>query len=68
MPESKRDALRRAKRLGFNKSQVVKSPKNGYFIAPKGVKSTKAKNAYAKCRAEGGEKGTCAAIAHKIDK
>jgi hypothetical protein len=69
MPESKSEAKKRARRLGFKQSQVVKAPDtNHYFIAPHGVTSTAGKKAYAGCRDEGGSKGTCAAISHKVDK
>lgn len=67
MPESKQHAKERAKKLGFNQSQVVKGDE-GYFIAPRGVTEPKAKKAYAKCRESGGEKSTCAAVSHNIQK
>jgi len=68
MPESKKGALKRAKRLGFPKSNVVKSKYGGYFIAPKGITSKKLKRGYADCRAKGGSKSTCAAVIHKQQK
>lgn len=68
MPESKKNAEARAKREGFPKSSVVKSKEGGYFIAPHGVSESKAKRAYADCRGKGGDKGTCAAISHNIQK
>lgn len=58
MPESHQGALRRASRLGFPKSAVVKSTKGGWFIAPHGITTAKAKHAYANCRAGGGAKST----------
>ena len=67
MPESKQHAKERAKKLGFNQSQVVKG-EEGYFIAPRGVTSTKAKKAYAKCREGGGDKDVCSAVSHNIQK
>lgn len=69
MPETRSGARARATRLGFPLSQVVKAPSGkGYFIAPRGVTSTAAKHAYAGCRSEGGSKGTCAAVAHGVQK
>jgi hypothetical protein len=64
MPESKRKATKRAKRLGIPVSQVTRSHKGGYFIAPRGVYGH-AKHIYAECRSAGGEKSTCAAVAHE---
>lgn len=68
MPESRSDAARRAARLGFPKSSVVKAKTGDYFIAPRGVTSAKAKRAYADCRAGGGQAGTCAAVSHNLQK
>jgi hypothetical protein len=58
MPETRSGALARAKRLHFPRSQVVKAKSGGYFIAPHGVTSSKAKHAYAECRSKGGAKST----------
>jgi len=66
MPESKSHATARAKSLGFPKSHVVKG-KNGYFIAPKGLKHHKAAQAYADMRSKGMSKSNAAKIAHSID-
>lgn len=66
MPESKAEALKRAKRLGFPASSVVKG-NGGYFIAPHGVTTAAGKRAYAECRAKGGAKEKCARIAHDVD-
>jgi len=66
MPESKKGALKRAKKLGFKKSQVVKG-KKGYFIAPRGVTSRAGKKAYADLRSEGTGKAKAARIAHYVD-
>ena len=67
MPHKNReDAEKEAKRLGINTSQVVKSDK-GYFIAPQGLETRSAKMAYAKCRADGGDKEKCAKIAWNIE-
>lgn len=68
MPETKSGARARAKKGGFPASSVTKSKKGSYFIAPHGVTSSKAKRAYADCRAGGGKKSTCAAVAHNIQK
>lgn len=66
--ETKEEALTRAKEEGFPAGNVVQSDDGGWFIAPHGIKTLKAKRAYANCRADGGEKGTCAAVAHDLDK
>lgn len=63
MPETKRKATARAKRLGFPKSNVVKAEDDGHFIAPHGITSADAKKAYANCRAKGNNKEKCAKIA-----
>lgn len=68
MPKSKAKITARAKRLGFPKSQIVNVGKGKNYLAPLGVKKTKAKRAYGKCRDKGGAKGTCAAVAHNIQK
>lgn len=66
-PESRAEAERRAERLGFNKSQVVCLEGDSWcYIAPHGITSAKAKRAYAECRRNGGQKGTCAAVSHKV--
>jgi hypothetical protein len=66
MPETKEQALARAKANGFDASQVVASAKGNYFIAPNGVTAPHAKQAYANCRENGGDKGKCAAAAHIV--
>lgn len=66
--ESRAHAKKRARKLGFKQAQVVKSKKGGYFIAPRAATSTKAKKAYAGCRASGGEKAVCSAIAINLQK
>lgn len=67
MPETRSGARARATRLGFPLFQVVKaSSGGGYFIAPRGIVGAKAKRGYADCRADGGSKSTCAAVAHGI--
>lgn len=68
MPETKEQALARAKAEGFPASQVVASDKGGYFIAPNGVTAATAKKAYANCRQNGGDKSQCAAAAHIVQK
>lgn len=67
MPETKSQAEARARKNGFPLSQVVKADSGEYFIAPKGIKKQKARKAYANCRAKGGGKGVCAAVAWKIE-
>ena len=66
MPETKAEARKRAKKLGFPQSSVVKSEDDGYFIAPHGITMAGAKKAYADCRASGGSKEKCAKIAWDI--
>lgn len=68
MPETKKDALARAKRLGFPATNVIKAEDGGYFIAPQGITKAKAKKAYADCRENKGKKETCAAVAWNIQK
>jgi len=69
MPETRTNALKRAKAHGFPKSAVVKAPgTKHYFIAPHGVTTSKAKRAYAGCREGGGSQSTCAAVSHNVQK
>lgn len=68
MPESKRSARARARRVGIPVSNVVKSPKKGYFIAPAGIKRAKVKRAYAAMRSRGYSKAKAAKIAHHLNK
>lgn len=67
MPETKQNALRRAKFGGFPSSNVVRG-KTGYFIAPKGIHSSGAKSAYASCRSNSSDKEKCAKIAWSVEK
>jgi hypothetical protein len=68
MPETKAKAKARAKRVGIPVSHVVKGPKKGYFIAPRGVNKAGAKRAYASMRQKGYSKAKAAKIAHSIQK
>ena len=68
MPESKKSAEARAKKGGFPKSNVVKANSDGYYIAPKGIKSTAAKKAYANCRASGNSKVQYAKVSWTVEK
>ena len=68
MPETKEQAVARAKKLGYPMSTIVQSDKGNWFIAPLGVTSAAGKKAYANCRETSGDKGKCAAIAHTVDK
>lgn len=65
MPETKRDAIARAKQVHIPVRQVVKAKRGGYFIAPRGVKH---KHAYAEMRARGYSKAKAAKIAHHLDR
>ena len=65
--ERKEDAEQVAKNAGIDKSQVTKS-EVGYFVAPPGIKSKAAKEAYAKLRAEGKSAETAARIAWSVEK
>lgn len=68
-PESRSKAEARAERLGFPKSNVIcLEGDNWCYIVPHGITDPKAKRAYAECRRKGGDKGTCAAVAHNIQK
>ena len=62
MPETKQKATARAKRLGFSKSQVTKG-KRGYYIAPKGIRTSTGKKTYAGLRSKGTSKARAAKIA-----
>ena len=64
--ETREQAENEAKKLGIPISQVVKSDK-GYFIAPQGIKTQSAKNAYASCRADGKGKEYCSKVAWTIE-
>lgn len=66
LPETKSEARKRAKAEGFPMSSVVQSDDGGWFIAPHGITSSAAKEAYANCRADGGDKEKCAKIAWSV--
>lgn len=68
MPETKTEAIARAKELGIPTTQVVKSTEGSYFIAPRGISSTGAKKAYAECREKSSDKVKCSRIAWSIEK
>lgn len=68
MPETKSEAIARAKEEGISILNVVESDDGGHFIAPPGIKSEAAKKAYANCRADGGNREKCAKIAWDIEK
>lgn len=68
LPETKEQAIARAKAEGFPVSQVVASTKGNYYIAPNGVKAIHAKQAYANCRENGGNKEKCAIASHIVQK
>jgi len=67
MPETKEAIERRAKKEGFEKSSITKGEK-GYFLAPHGIMEKGAKEAYSKCRSDGGDAEKCAKIAWSIQK
>lgn len=67
MPESREDALKRAKKEGFPASSV-KEGEEGNYIIPHGITNPKAKRAYIHCRDNGGSASTCAAVAHILQK
>ena len=68
MPETKAEAIRRARAGGFPVKDVTRSANGNYFIPPHGVTSVAGKRAYANCRDHSGDKGKCAAISHVVDK
>lgn len=68
MPETKSEALKRAKAGGFKKSDVVKSKDGKYFISPKGLKKEKSKKLYADLRAAGNSKEKSAKITWAAEK
>ena len=65
--KNRKDAEQVAQNAGIDKAQVTNS-EVGYFVAPQGIKSSSAKEAYAKCRAEGKDAETAAKIAWSIEK
>jgi len=68
MPETKSQALARAKKIGYPKSTVVQAKNKDWFIAPRGIQSAGAKKAYANCRTSSSNKAKCAAIAWTVEK
>lgn len=66
--ETKAEIEKTAKRLNYPKSQIVKSDKDNYFLAPRGIKSSGAKKAYANCREDSEDKEKCSKIAWSIEK
>lgn len=68
MPETKARARARARRVGIPVSHVVKGPKKGYYIAPRGINKAKVKRAYASMRHRGYSKAKAAKIAHWINR
>jgi hypothetical protein len=68
MPETKRAATARARRVGIPVSHVVKGSGKGYFIAPAGVTRAPAQRAYAGMRSHGYSKAKAAKIAHSINR
>ena len=67
MPETKQQAMDRAKKLGYPMSTVVQADNGDWFIAPLGVTTIAGKKAYANCRTKNSDKGYCAAVAHTVD-
>ena len=68
MADTREQAIKRAKALGMNVSQVVSSDRGGWYIAPSGVTSATAKKAYANCRQNGKGQQECSAISHVVQK
>lgn len=68
MPQTKRVALKRAKRLGFPKSSVTKSKRGRYYLSPRGVTTSAGKKAYAAARERGYSKASAARISHFVHK
>lgn len=67
MPHKTREeAEKQARESNIDVSQVVDSG-HGWYIAPQGIKSKSAKEVYAQCRANGGEKEYCARVAWSIE-
>ena len=65
--ETREQAEAQARENGIDVSQVVNT-KVGYFIAPQGIKSKVAKQAYGNNRANGMDKESAAKIAWSIEK
>lgn len=68
MPQTKKGAIKRAKRLGFPKSSVTKAKRGKYYIAPRGVRTSAGKKAYASARQRGYSKASAARISHFVNK
>jgi hypothetical protein len=67
MPESREDALARAKREGFPDSSVQEGEK-GWYIIPHGITNAKARRAYIHARDAGNLPEMAAKIAWHIQK
>lgn len=62
MPETRENALKRATKHGFPKSNVAATKKGEYYIAPHGIKEKALQRAYAEIRAKGNSKEKSAKI------
>lgn len=68
MPETRKEAEKRAERLGFPKSHVIcLDGDNMCFIVPRGIETEAGRKAYAEARAHRKSKEYAAKIAHKVD-
>lgn len=68
MPETRAEAEKRAKRLGFPLSHVVcLEEDNVCFIVPHGIETEAGRKAYAEARRRRKNKEYAAKIAHKVE-
>jgi len=67
MPESREEALARAKREGFDETSVQKGEK-GWYIIPHGITNAKARSVYIQSRDAGNSSEQSAKIAWHVQK
>lgn len=67
MPETKSQALARAKKIGYPKSTVVQARNKDWFLLRVALNLWQLR-AYANCRMTNENKGQCAGVAWKVQK
>jgi hypothetical protein len=67
IPETKQQALKRAKKEGFEESSLEEGEK-GWYIIPHGITNAKARRAYVHARDKGNNPQISASIAWNIQK
>lgn len=68
MPESFKEALKRAKEHHFKRGDIVKAKSGGHYILPHGIKSSAARGAYPALREKGYNPEAASKIAWYIEK